>query len=164
MKFYYKAFFVCILFFPVFLNSSIQYVRADLAYEFDFQENFYMIYEYTNVDKDALMELSEFDSSYENLTDIKEGSQMKMVISSFQDREDSWFCSIDRYGGDKLSDFLSDFEMIIYKDPSDLSNDLLNNISSNLLILPENHTDYLWEVADSLYSDELYDLLSSFES
>jgi len=142
---------------------SFTSVKAEEEYQLTLTEGTTLIYEYTKVDEDLLEDLADSTGveEYEDLAEIDEGDQLKMVIATIEKEEDHWIIMVELYKGKEFEERGEDLEVKIYKDPSDLKDKILEEVDddddqSNLYFLPVNVKEYLDNFEESVIEDERY--------
>ena len=143
----------------VFFSFTI--VRAEDEYQLRLTEGTTLIYEYTEVDEDLLEALADSTGveEYEDLAEIDEGEQIKMVIATIEEDDDHWLITVKLYKGKDFEERAEDLEVKVFKDPSDLKDEILEeeeDFQSYLYFLPVNVKDYLDSLEESVIEDERY--------
>ena len=144
--------------FGIFFSFTI--VRAEDEYQLTLTEGTTLIYEYTKVDEDLLEELADSTGveEYEDLAELDEGDQLKMVIATIEEDDDHWLITVELYKGKEFEDRGEDLEVKVYKDPSDLKDEILEegDDQSSLYFFPVNVKEYLDSLEDRILEDERY--------
>ena len=141
------------------LVISFTAVKADEEYQLKLTEGTTLIYENTKVDEDLLEYLSDTTGveDYEDLAEEKKGEQFKLVIANIAEKEDHWLLVVQLYRGKDLSEREEDIEFKVYKKPSDLKDEILEDENDpDLHFLPNNIEDYLIELMNSVIDDDKY--------
>lgn len=136
-------------------------VRAEDEYQLTLTEGTTLIYEYTKVDEDLLEDLADSTGveEFEDLAEIDEGDQLKMVIMTIEEEDDRWVITVELYKGKNFEERAEDLDVKVYKDPSDLKDKILDeeeSDQSHLYFLPVNVKDYLDNLEESVLKDERY--------
>ena len=113
------------------------------------------------VDEDLLEDLADSTDveEYEDLAEIDEGEQIKMVIAIIEEDDDHWLITVELYKGKDFEERAEDLEVKVFKDPSDLKDEILEedeDDQSYLYFLPVNVKDYLDDLEESVIEDERY--------
>lgn len=154
---------ICVVFWNFGLIFSLTPVKANEEYKLALTEGTTLIYEYTKVDEDLLEDLADSTGveEYEDLAKIDEGDQLKMVITTIKEEDDRWIITVELYKGKEFEERAEDLEVKVYKDPSDLKDEILeeeedDDDQSNLYFLPVNVKDYLDSFEECVIEDERY--------
>ena len=135
--------------------------RAEDEYQLTLTKGTTLIYEYTEVDEDLLEYLADTTGveEYEDLAEIDEGEQIKMVITEIEEKDDHWLITVELYKGKDFNERGEDIEVKVYKKPSDLKDEVLEgeeDEQSHLFFLPVSVEDYLDSFEESVIEDERY--------
>ena len=82
-----------------------------------------------------------------------------MVIATVEEEEDRWIITVELYKGKDFEERAEDLEVKVYKDPSDLKDEILeeeDDDQSSLYFLPLNVEEYLDSFEESVIEDERY--------
>jgi hypothetical protein len=152
---------ICLVIWNVSLIYSFTSVEAEETYELTLTEGTSLIYEYTKVDEDLLEELADSTGveEYEDLAELDEGDQVKMIITTIAEEEDRWIITVELYRGKNFEERAEDLEVNVYKDPSDLKDEILEEEDDDQLsfyFFPVNVKTYLESFEESVIDDERY--------
>ncbi len=136
-------------------------VRAEEEYQLGVSTNLTLVYEITEVDKEELENLarSSEDDTYKDLAELEEGTKFKLVISEIKEKDDSWVITSVFYSGENLDQQGDDLESKVFKDPSDLADDILSEEDAEeslFYFLPVEIEDYLEELEENILEDDEY--------
>ena len=129
-------------------------VKCDDDYSLSFQAGAEMIYEYSHVNITLLIQLAVEDYSYNGFYTIPQGFQIEWIVRNVVKSSDRWTVNVDVYRGASFNEYAGDFEIVVYKNPNDLSYELYNGTGNELYFIPINVYNYLNFVDQSIPSLE----------
>ena len=150
---------ICLVLWNLGAVISFIAVKADEEYQLKITEGTTLIYENTKVDEDLLESLSDTTGveDYEELSKEKKGEQFKLVISNIVEKEDHWSLVVELYRGKDFNEREEDIEFKVYKNPSDLKDEIFEEGNDpNLHFLPNDIEDYLIKLEDMVTEDDRY--------
>ncbi len=149
-----KNFIIIFMLMELILSLSIS--SSNTQYKLGLRESDTMTYQYTIINVELLDFLAEHDPSYWGLSGIEVNTQIEWKVYEISSNTSCWNVKSDVYRVMEEKEYLGDFEVLVFKSPADLSNNLFNGSGTSPYFLPINTTAYLVSFKDYIplnYSD-----------